>query len=182
MTASGHIITAVIGAGILSLPYSLANLGELVRHPTTTAGHIEQHRVALLQRRHGHCPLCAACCSVKACCGWPWRHVLALSPHPPTPALHPCILAQLTRPPSLAALLGWVGGIAAMLAFAWVTLFTSQLLAEVHIVKGRRQRTYAEAVNTLLGRRGSVALAWLQYTNLILTALAYNMTAAMSLQ
>lgn len=35
-----------------------------------------------------------------------------------------------------------------------------QLLADVHIIGGRRMRTYMEAVEATLGRRGAILLAW----------------------
>lgn len=57
-------------------------------------------------------------------------------------------------------MLGWVGGIASLLFFAWVTLFTSQLLVDLHVLGGRRIDTYVKVVQETLGRRGQIALFW----------------------
>lgn len=102
-TAIGHVITAVIGAGVLSLPYSMS-------------------------------------------------------------------------------MLGWVAGPMCLLLFAFITLYTSQLLAECYVIDGRRQRTYTDVVHTTFGDTGYVVLGVIQHSNLYLTALAYHITATISLQ
>lgn len=43
--------------------------------------------------------------------------------------------------PSAIAWLGWIGGLAALLAFAAITLYTSTLLACCYFVRGKRNRT-----------------------------------------
>lgn len=37
--------------------------------------------------------------------------------------------------------LGWVGGMAMMLLFAWITQYTSALLVDAMVIRGKRQRT-----------------------------------------
>lgn len=102
-TAVGHVITAVIGAGVLSLPYTMS-------------------------------------------------------------------------------ILGWVAGPICLLIFSAITLYTSQLLADCYIIDGRRQRTYTDVVHTTFGRVGYITLGCIQHSNLFLTALAYQITATLSLQ
>ena len=50
------------------------------------------------------------------------------------------------------------------------------------MVNGQRHRTYEAAVISVFGRRGGITIAWVQYVNLILTAVAYNITGATSMQ
>jgi hypothetical protein len=57
-------------------------------------------------------------------------------------------------------MLGWVGGMISMVAFSWATLYTSWLLAEVNIVKGKRMRNYTDNVRVVLGAKATIALAW----------------------
>lgn len=80
------------------------------------------------------------------------------------------------------AMIGWPGGIICLLVFSWITLYTSQLLADVNVVDGVRMRSYTQAVLTQLGRKNYIVLAWLQQSNLVLTALAYSITATFALQ
>ncbi|PSC74067.1 amino acid permease 4-like [Micractinium conductrix] len=82
----------------------------------------------------------------------------------------------LSLPYSL-AMLGWVAGIVSLLVFAWITLYTSQLLADCHIVDGERTRSYIEQVGKIMGRKHLIIIAWVQQVNLVLTALAYSITA-----
>ena len=56
-----------------------------------------------------------------------------------------------------------------LLFFASVTLWTSLLLADCQFVRGRRNRSYVEAVHAVFGRRGATVLAWLQHSNLFMT-------------
>lgn len=102
-TAFGHIITAVIGAGVLALPYAMASLG-------------------------------------------------------------------------------WILGAICFVLFAWITVFTGQLLADLYIIDGVRQRTFPQMVKTVMGVPGMIILAILQQANLVLTALAYTITAAESMK
>ena len=45
-------------------------------------------------------------------------------------------------------MLGWPAGIVCLIIFAWITLYSSQLLADCHIVEGKRTRSYIEQVGT----------------------------------
>jgi proton-coupled amino acid transporter len=103
LTASGHIITAVIGGGVLTLPYSMASLG-------------------------------------------------------------------------------WIGGPICFVLFASITLYTAQLLADLYIIDGKRMRTYTMMVETVMGRPGKIAIGVVQQFNLVLTALAYTVTAGQAMQ
>lgn len=119
----------------------------------------------------------------------PPRPPLGPRPRPPINLLHP---ARLPRPnhagagvlslPYSVAMLGYPGGVAALLVFSWATLYTSQLLVDVNEVKGQRMRSYTQCVQAILGHRSMVALAVLQQSNLVLTALAYSITASYALQ
>ncbi|GAB4815312.1 hypothetical protein N2152v2_002358 [Parachlorella kessleri] len=80
------------------------------------------------------------------------------------------------------AMLGWPGGIICLIIFSWLTLYTSQLLADCHIVNGKRQRTYIEVVEAIMGRKHGIIIAWLQQSNLVLTALAYSITSTYAMQ
>eukprot|EP00887_Chlorella_sp_A99_P002221 scaffold21.g2221.t1 len=77
--------------------------------------------------------------------------------------------------------LGWIGGMIMVLLFGWITWYTSRLLADAMVIDGIRYRTYQSAVEALFGRAGGIALAIVQYPNLILTAIAYNITGANSM-
>lgn len=57
-------------------------------------------------------------------------------------------------------------------------VYTAHLLADCYCVDGRRQRTYTELVDTVFGRRGEIAVAWIQLVNLILTAWPYQILGA----
>ncbi|KAL6778543.1 Amino acid permease 5 [Auxenochlorella protothecoides] len=79
------------------------------------------------------------------------------------------------------AQLGWIGGMLVLLAFAGITWYTTRLLADVCLVNGVRQRSYMGAVRTLMGETHCRLLACVQYFNLFLTAIAYNITGATSM-
>ena len=55
---------------------------------------------------------------------------------------------------------GWPGGIICLIIFSWLTLYTSQLLADCHIVNGKRQRTYIDTVEAVMGRKHGIIIAW----------------------
>ena len=80
------------------------------------------------------------------------------------------------------AALGYAGGIICFVAFALITLYTAQLLADLYVIDGKRQRTYTQMVATTFGRRGEIAIAIVQLSNLVLTAIAYTITAAKTMQ
>ena len=50
------------------------------------------------------------------------------------------------------------------------------------MIDGKRQRTYTQMVETTFGRRGEIAIAVVQLSNLVLTAIAYTITAAKTMQ
>ena len=83
--------------------------------------------------------------------------------------------------PYAMASLGWILGAICFVLFAWITLFTAQLLADLYIVDGVRQRTFPQMVKTTLGVPGMIVLGIIQQMNLVLTALAYTVTAAQSM-
>jgi proton-coupled amino acid transporter len=73
--------------------------------------------------------------------------------------------------------LGWVGGPICFVVFSLITLYTAQLLVDLYIIDGKRQRTYSDTVTTVFGRKGTIAIGIVQQSNLVLTALAYTITA-----
>lgn len=79
------------------------------------------------------------------------------------------------------ASLGWILGAICFVLFAWITLFTAHLLADLYILDGIRQRTYPEMVRKTMGVPGMICLGIIQQMNLVLTALAYTVTAAQSM-
>ncbi len=101
-TASGHIITAVVGSGVLALPYAQAGMG-------------------------------------------------------------------------------WILGPVCFLLFAWITQFTAQLLVDLYIIDGRRMRTFPDMIRYVMGKPGMIILGVLQQSNLVLTALAYTITASQAM-
>ncbi|PRW32581.1 Amino acid permease 2 [Chlorella sorokiniana] len=84
--------------------------------------------------------------------------------------------------PYFFSILGWIGGIVMTLTFGAITWYTSRLLADAMVINGVRYRTYQSAVEAVFGRRGGILLAIVQYPNLVLTAIAYNITAATSMK
>lgn len=83
------------------------------------------------------------------------------------------------------AQLGWVAGPPILLAFAVVTYYTSLLLADCyrapHPVTGTRNYTYTDAVRAHLGGRQIWVCGFVQYINLIGTAIGYTITASISM-
>jgi len=57
-----------------------------------------------------------------------------------------------------------------------------QLLAELYIIDGKRQRTYTDMVYTCFGYWGMVTIGIVQQFNLVLTGLAYTITSIQSIQ
>ena len=84
--------------------------------------------------------------------------------------------------PSAMATLGYAGGSLTLLFAAVVTLYTAQLLADLYVVNGKRQRTYTGMVKTVLGRPGEILIGIVQLGNLALTAVAYQVTAGKTLR
>jgi hypothetical protein len=86
--------------------------------------------------------------------------------------MHAAAAAMLPLP-----LCRWVAGLAVMVLFAAITWFTSALLADCYIFKGKRQRSYTDAVHATMGHRHATIIAWVQYLNLFLTAVACEQAA-----
>lgn len=83
------------------------------------------------------------------------------------------------------AQIGWIAGPVVLLLFAFVTYYTSLLLADCYRspdpVTGKRNYRYKDAVKANLG---SVQLWWcalIQYSNLLGTAIGYTITASISM-
>ena len=74
--------------------------------------------------------------------------------------------------------LGYAGGTLCFIVFGLVTVYTAHLLADCYCIDGRRQRTYTELVDTVFGRKGEIAVAWIQLVNLLLTAWPYQILGA----
>lgn len=84
--------------------------------------------------------------------------------------------------PSAMASLGYLGGTVTIILAGLVTLYTAQLLADLYIINGKRQRTYTQMVMTCFGRKGEIAIGVIQLANLALTAIAYMVTAAKTMR
>ena len=84
--------------------------------------------------------------------------------------------------PSAMATLGYAGGSLALLFAALVTLYTSQLLADLYVINGKRQRTYTGMVKTVMGKQGEIIIGIVQLGNLALTAVAYQVTSGKTLR
>lgn len=80
------------------------------------------------------------------------------------------------------ASLGWVAGPICFIIFAAITLYTAQLLADLYVIDGKRMRTYTDMVEYVFGRPGKIAIGFVQQFNLVLTALAYTITASQSMR
>ncbi|KAF3434695.1 hypothetical protein FNV43_RR21780 [Rhamnella rubrinervis] len=83
------------------------------------------------------------------------------------------------------AQLGWVTGPIVMLLFAFVNLYTSNLLAQCYRsgdpVTGHRNYTYMEAVKSNLGGRKVILCGLIQYLNLFGVAIGYTIAASVSM-
>ncbi|MCO5569031.1 hypothetical protein L7F22_022737 [Adiantum nelumboides] len=82
------------------------------------------------------------------------------------------------------AQLGWIAGPPILAAFAFVTYYTSILLADCYRApSGSRNYTYMNAVRAYLGgkRRTTWVCGFVQYINLIGTAIGYTITASISM-
>ncbi|KAL5559876.1 hypothetical protein UlMin_036087 [Ulmus minor] len=83
------------------------------------------------------------------------------------------------------AQLGWVAGPAALLAFSFITYFTSTLLADCYRapdpVTGKRNYTYMDAVKAYLGGRKVQLCGLAQYGNLVGITIGYTITASISM-
>ncbi|XP_074286962.1 amino acid permease 6-like [Silene latifolia] len=83
------------------------------------------------------------------------------------------------------AQLGWLGGIATLVIFSGITLFTSNLLADCYrspdSVTGKRNYTLMEEVQANLGRSMCIACGIVQYANLSGFLIGYTITTSMSM-
>lgn len=83
------------------------------------------------------------------------------------------------------AQLGWVAGPAVMVLFAFVNLYTSNLLAQCYRsgdpVTGQRNYTYMDAVKSYLGGRKVMLCGLIQYLNLFGVAIGYTIAASVSM-
>ncbi|KAG0500024.1 hypothetical protein HPP92_000096 [Vanilla planifolia] len=83
------------------------------------------------------------------------------------------------------AQLGWVAGPAMMILFAFVTYYTSTLLADCYRsgdpLCGKRNYTYMDAVRAYLGGFKVKICGYIQYINLFGTAVGYTIAASISM-
>lgn len=83
------------------------------------------------------------------------------------------------------AQLGWVAGPAVLMAFSFITYFTSTLLADCYRapdpVTGKRNYTYMDVVRAYLGGRKVQLCGLAQYGNLIGVTIGYTITASISM-
>ncbi|XP_034674499.1 amino acid permease 2-like [Vitis riparia] len=102
-------------------------------------------------------------------------------PHAFTSMVGTCILAL----PWSISQLGWIVGPVAILAFPVITYYYAALLCDCYRtpdpIKGRRNRTYMDAVRAFLGERNVVICGVLQYAALWGTMIGYTITTAISI-
>ncbi|PON68453.1 Amino acid transporter, transmembrane domain containing protein [Trema orientale] len=83
------------------------------------------------------------------------------------------------------AQLGWAAGPAVLMAFSFITYFTSTLLADCYRapdpVTGKRNYTYMDAVKSYLGGRKVKLCGLAQYGNLVGITIGYIITASISM-
>lgn len=83
------------------------------------------------------------------------------------------------------AQLGWIFGIASLITFATITIYTSNLLADCYRspdpVNGKRNPTYMEAVKNILGGKMHMVCAWVQYISLTGFVIGYTITTSTSM-
>ncbi|GLT93658.1 hypothetical protein SLE2022_114400 [Rubroshorea leprosula] len=83
------------------------------------------------------------------------------------------------------AQLGWIAGFAVLMAFSFITYFTSTLLADSYRapdpVTGRRNYTYMDTVRAHLGGRKVQLCGLAQYSNLVGITIGYTITASISM-
>ncbi|CAK7347344.1 unnamed protein product [Dovyalis caffra] len=83
------------------------------------------------------------------------------------------------------AQLGWVVGPLVLIAFSFITFFTSTLLADSYRspdpITGKRNYTYMDAVKANLGGRKVQLCGLAQYANLIGVTIGYTITASISM-
>ncbi|KAL2347199.1 hypothetical protein Fmac_001199 [Flemingia macrophylla] len=85
------------------------------------------------------------------------------------------------------AQMGWVGGPLVMIFFSAVTLYMSELLADCYRcgdpISGKRNHTYIEAVQSILGKGGyyDIFCGICQYANLYGTAIGYTIAGSISM-
>jgi amino acid permease len=81
--------------------------------------------------------------------------------------------------------LGWIAGPGVLVAFSFITFYTSTLLADCYRypdpVKGKRNSTYMDAVKANLGGMQIWLCGLTQYSILYGTAIGYTITASMSM-
>ncbi|MCL7027779.1 hypothetical protein MKW94_021781 [Papaver nudicaule] len=83
------------------------------------------------------------------------------------------------------AQLGWIAGPISMVSFAIVTYVSASLLSDCYRspdpVTGKRNYTYVEAVNAILGEKRSWLCGYLQYLSMYGGCIAYVITASISM-
>ncbi|KAL7159275.1 hypothetical protein ABFS83_01G017300 [Erythranthe nasuta] len=81
------------------------------------------------------------------------------------------------------AQLGWIAGVATLVIFSAITLYTSSLLADCYRspLTGKRNYTYKDVVKNNLGQTMYVACAMVQYANLCGMVVGYTITASISM-
>ncbi|KAK9069494.1 hypothetical protein SSX86_011398 [Deinandra increscens subsp. villosa] len=83
------------------------------------------------------------------------------------------------------AQLGWIAGPSVLMAFSFITYFTSTLLADAYRapdpVHGKRNYTYMDVVRASLGGKKVQLCGIAQYVNLVGVTIGYTITASISI-
>ncbi|KAK7840949.1 amino acid permease 2 [Quercus suber] len=163
-TATAHIITAVIGSGVLSLAWAIAQLG-WIAGPTVMFlfSFVGFYASSLL----------ADCYRT----GTFWT----ASAHIITAVIGSGVLSLAWA----IAQLGWIAGPTVMFLFSFVGFYASSLLADCYRtgdpVSGKRNYTYMDAVRSILGGAKFKACGFIQYMNLFGIAVGYTIAASISM-
>ncbi|GLT52166.1 hypothetical protein SLA2020_255200, partial [Shorea laevis] len=84
------------------------------------------------------------------------------------------------------AQLGWIAGFGVLMAFSFITYFTSTLLTDCYRapdpITGRRNYTYMDAARAHLGGRKFQLCGLAQYSNLVGISIGYTITASISME
>lgn len=83
------------------------------------------------------------------------------------------------------AQLGWIAGPAVMILFSLVTVYTSSFLADCYragdLNSGKRNYTYMDAVQSILGGVNVTFCGIFQYLNLFGIVIGYTIAASISM-
>ncbi|KAF2290889.1 hypothetical protein GH714_016248 [Hevea brasiliensis] len=182
-TTTAHALTAIVGSGILALPWSVGQLGWILGPFFLVFFAGVTYYVAILlcdcyrtphpiNGRRNHTYMDAV------------RSLLRTLATAIAHAFTAVVGAGILALPWSVAQLGWILGPFVLVFFALITYYTAILQCDCYRtpdpVHGRRNYTYIDAVRNILGPRKKLMCAVLQYTLLWGTMIGYTVTTAIS--